>query len=60
MTYTKREAKQMIASRYGFAQSKIVLLEMDANYPLNYCTFKVCGLQYQIISGCLSIFGCSD
>ena len=46
---TKVEVKRLIASTYGFAASKITLLEAsyDKDGIVDYAMFEVCGIEYQ-------------
>lgn len=46
---TKTEVKRLLASTYGFAASKITLLEasFDENGIPDYVMFEVCGVEYQ-------------
>ena len=52
---TKSQIRKYIAERYGFYYTKIQLLEVDTNDPLNYATFSVMGIEYQVRKGELSI-----
>ena len=52
--YTKNEIKQYINKTLGFAFNKIVLLESSMN-PYDYVMFRVCGIEYQVNNGKLSI-----
>lgn len=48
---------------FGFWPSQVTPLELDApDGPRKYCMFEVCGVEYQVRDGRLSIYrqGCGD
>jgi hypothetical protein len=55
IAYSQEEInKNYINKKFGFAFNKIVLLESSAN-PYDYVMFRVCGLEYKVNNGKLTI-----
>lgn len=53
---TVEVVKKYASDSFGFKSFIVEPLEADGNDPSKYCMFEVCGVQYQVRDGKLSIY----
>lgn len=48
--------KRIASEAYGFQYHAVEPLEVDGKHPAHYCMFEVCGIQYQVRDGVISVY----
>lgn len=52
--------KRFASRTFGFDPFQVIPLEADGGNLSRYCMFEVCGIEYRVRDGCLSIHGADD